>query len=393
MKKNKSLCIVLGILLFAGCAEKEEELKEGYLRIHGKTTNLENGKLIFYKGFEADTVAVAHNSFVYEAPLETIGQFYLSVETDSLGDRMVDPDLYSISLYLEPKVMDLMVDVKTIKNTSLTGSKTHDEYNDLNERLADVKEPYKTAFEEIDRLYTDQEKNKQAISDAYESLLPYYGQVKKVKKEFIKANPGSFISLETLNELRLDMDLDELDELYGLLSDSNKKTDKGEQLGADIKALKRTAVGNIAPNFTSTDVNGDPFDLSTYRGNYVLLDFWGSWYTPCRMSHPHLLEVYSEYSPKGFEIIGISDDDTRIDAWKKAIEEDKVGIWKHILRGKPSKEEENNTNKIDLVKLYGVGAFPTKILVDSEGKIVTHTVGYDPTSTWLEDKLAEIYDK
>lgn len=393
LKMKKIICISLLSLLIVGCESKQEPLKEGHFRIHGKTTNLENGKLIFYKGYEADTVIVSNNSFIYEAPLETVSQFYLTIETDSVDDNMIDQNLFSTSLYLEPKIMDLKVDVKILKNTQLTGSSAQDDYYDLNKKLEVIKEPYTATFNKIERLYKEENRNQKAIDDAYNLLTPFYEKQIEAKKEFIKTKTNSFISLKTLNEIQLDIDVNELEELYNGLSNNIKEMDNGLRIAEDIKALKRTALGKVAPNFTTIDVHKNPLDLGDFKGNYVLLDFWGSWCNPCRISHPHLLEVYSEYSSKGFEIIGISDDDTRIDAWKKAIAEDKVGVWKHILRGKPSKEEENKINTIDLAKMYGVSAFPTKILLDKEGKIVHRAIGYDASSTWLEDKLAEVYGK
>ncbi|WAC42663.1 TlpA family protein disulfide reductase [Pedobacter sp. SL55] len=95
--------------------------------------------------------------------------------------------------------------------------------------------------------------------------------------------------------------------------------------------------------------------------------FWGSWCGPCRASHPHLKELYSKYKADGFEIIAIAQetaknlDDARA-AWLKAIEEDQIN-WVHILN-RDGVEQQN------ILKDYGVNSFPTKILVDKDGKII-----------------------
>ncbi|AUP80606.1 thioredoxin-like domain-containing protein [Flavivirga eckloniae] len=400
MKKNNYkyslLILVSGLFILTsvmlnGCAEKKEKLKEDHFRIIGKTIGIENGKLIFYRNFKQDTVIVTNSKFQYEASIEGINTVIIAVETDTIKGDFTDPTKFSKILYVQPKEMSLTVDVKNIQESKLIGSNVHDDFENLNQKLAQAKEPFKPVFDELEELYKDYKSNEEAIGKIYKSLESFYQKEKEAKFNFIKANPESFISLELLDDLKGDVDINEASEAYKNLSDGNKNSELGKSLGDNIKALKRTAVGNIGPHFKSNDVDGNLLDLAQFKGNYVLLDFWGSWCAPCRQSHPHLLEVYSKYKSKGFEIIGVSDDDTRIEAWKKAIEEDKIGVWKHVLRGKPKAGEENDANKIDLVKLYGVSGFPTKILLDAEGKIVHRSVGYDPSSTWLEDKLEEGY--
>jgi len=107
--------------------------------------------------------------------------------------------------------------------------------------------------------------------------------------------------------------------------------------------------------------------LSAYKGRTILLDFWGSWCGPCRASHPHLKELYKKYKDKGFEIIAIAQERGKTlheskNSWLKAIADDDIN-WVHILN-------QDGVEKQDLVKSYRVNAFPTKILVDTEGKII-----------------------
>ena len=103
----------------------------------------------------------------------------------------------------------------------------------------------------------------------------------------------------------------------------------------------------------------------------MLLDFWGSWCGPCRASHPHLKALQAHYGPQGLEVINI---------WLKAVEEDQM-TWTQIL---------NNEDRevCDVVKLYGITAFPTKVLIDPEGKIIVKTVG---ESAPIDEKLKEVF--
>ena len=114
----------------------------------------------------------------------------------------------------------------------------------------------------------------------------------------------------------------------------------------------------------------------------MLLDFWGSWCGPCRASHPHLKALQAHYGPQGLEGINIAQEngaDAR-KIWLKAVEEDQM-TWTQIL---------NNEDRevCDVVKLYGITAFPTKVLIDPEGKIIVKTVG---ESAPIDEKLKEVF--
>ena len=128
--------------------------------------------------------------------------------------------------------------------------------------------------------------------------------------------------------------------------------------------------------------SGTGCDLANLRGKYVLLDFWGSWCGPCRASHPHLKALQAHYGPQGLEVINIAQEngaDAR-KIWLKAVEEDQM-TWTQIL---------NNEDRevCDVVKLYGITAFPTKVLIDPEGKIIVKTVG---ESAPIDEKLKEVF--
>jgi len=66
----------------------------------------------------------------------------------------------------------------------------------------------------------------------------------------------------------------------------------------------------IAPEFSVTTIDGQKLALSDYRGKVVLLDFWATWCTPCREEIPRFVRFQDEYGPHGFQILGISMDDS-----------------------------------------------------------------------------------
>jgi thiol-disulfide isomerase/thioredoxin len=135
------------------------------------------------------------------------------------------------------------------------------------------------------------------------------------------------------------------------------------------------------------DMNGKPVDFNSLKGRYVLLDFWGSWCRPCRASHPHLKELYAKYKDKGFEIVGIATEHAKtkeecIRLWTTAISDDGL-TWLQLLNNE-------NRAKFDAVKEYGVTAFPTKILLDREGKVIGRYVGNGNGGDALSGKLEQL---
>jgi len=142
--------------------------------------------------------------------------------------------------------------------------------------------------------------------------------------------------------------------------------------------------------FASQELRGTPLSLSDYKGKYVLLDFWASWCVPCRKGNPHLLSLYSQYKDKGFEIIGISDDDNNHDAWKKAVEKDSIDVWKHVLRGLKWDGKGNFDRSNDISDNFGIHSLPTKILIDPNGVIIGRYGGGGDTDEAMDKMLAEV---
>lgn len=129
---------------------------------------------------------------------------------------------------------------------------------------------------------------------------------------------------------------------------------------------KGLVAGVMAPDFTLTDVNEKPFKLSSLRGKTVILDFWGSWCYWCVKGFPTLKKYYDKYKLRGLEILGVDCYDGE-KMWKDALKKYDIP-WLHVRNGKAP----------DAMSLFGITSFPTKILIDKDGKIVKFSVGEDP---------------
>jgi peroxiredoxin len=135
-------------------------------------------------------------------------------------------------------------------------------------------------------------------------------------------------------------------------------------------------VGKMAPELELPDVNGKPVKLSSFKGKYVLVDFWASWCGPCRMENPNVVQAYNRFKNKNFTILGVSIDRDKED-WLKAIKDDNL-TWTHVsdLQYWSSKA----------VELYRFNGIPFNVLIDPQGKVIAESLrGED-----LDRKLQQI---
>ncbi len=142
------------------------------------------------------------------------------------------------------------------------------------------------------------------------------------------------------------------------------------------QSIQEGLEGNLAPDFTLNDINGKPLALSSLRGKWLILDFWGSWCGWCIKGMPKMKEYYAKYQDK-LEILGVDCNDT-VEKWKAAVAKHEIP-WLHVYWDK-----EKGDNPVDL---YGVRGFPTKVVIDPQGKVAKTIVGEDPA---FYDYLDEI---
>jgi thiol-disulfide isomerase/thioredoxin len=309
-------------------------------------------------------------------------------------------------LFIAPGKMKLSVPYNNFGDgVQLTGSAVHSEWEALQKLKAPVMaqlKPYSEAYNKANKVYSDAVKGKkdeatlallkEEANKAKDAIDPFSAQIRKIDDQFMDKHPTSYVTAYLMRYSISRMSLTGAEERYNKLSEAVKKTDLGTAIKEELDGLRMGSPGATAFQFTSKELRGTDLKLADFRGKYVLVDFWASWCVPCRKGNPHLLSLYSKYKGKGFEIIGVSDDDSNPEAWKKAVDQDKIDVWKHVLRGLKRVDGPAMFDRSSSISdRYGIHTLPTKILIDPNGIIIGRFGGGGENDEAMDKKLAEIF--
>lgn len=197
-------------------------------------------------------------------------------------------------------------------------------------------------------------------------------------KQFINSHPKSIASIWLMmNELRSRLEPEEFRQLFESLDKSVQESQYGKSVTVYVKSLKANVLNVVADDFSQEDTKGQPVKLSSFRGKYVLVDFWASWCGPCRQENPNVVKAYNRFKDKNFTILGVSLDDNR-ERWLRAISQDGLA-WTQVsdLRGWGN----------EVAVQYGVQSIPTNFLVDPAGKIIARNLRGEELEAKLEQLL------
>lgn len=155
-------------------------------------------------------------------------------------------------------------------------------------------------------------------------------------------------------------------------------------IGRYIYAQPKFINGAQAPDFSATMLDGSNMNLSQLKGQYVLLDFWGSWCGPCIAEAPEIKKLYEKFHGKtfqdaqGFEIVSVGIE-SETERWKNAIERLNMN-WKYHV---------SDFKNLDspIAQLYGVRVIPTKFLVNTEGVIIGVNQSMEEIDKLLSNRL------
>lgn len=390
--KTQSYLVGLAILA-ASCSETKQT--QGY-SIEGEVKGVSTGK-VWISSFDEET----RTSTMIDSAVITNGKFSLkgNAKNAEMVSITIGEQYFSLPFFLENSKIDIKADTTgaeyydysaygggkgaQLKNYTVSGSTNEEQWKNFSNNpglkrydpvMADLNKAYEKAA-------SKEEKNR--VKDQFDSVRNLIMiDRKKLIDSFASANPTSPASVYAFFDYckyNRDISLADMEALMSKFDGTAKSTVYYKGLMKSMDKKRSLQPGQFAPDFTLLKPDSSTFTLSSLRGKYVLLDFWASWCVPCRKAIPHWKELYAKYQPKGFEILGITND-SRWKDWFKALEEEKMP-WLQVADEFPLKNMPSRVGT-----MYMTPYLPCYILLDKEGKIILH----NPSKEQIDEKLKEL---
>lgn len=289
-------------------------------------------------------------------------------------------DFEAVTFWVENRPMTLIGEKGNLFNSRIIGSKIQDENEELIQILAPLEKGRKEIKDSVLTIADLSEKKKGEMRIRYGNLNEEF---ERKHIEFILNHPSYyFASAEIVSLIPFSgiasIDKNKVIQFYNQLSQDYRLNEYGLQIKTFIDKnearFNELKIGDKPYLFSLPDSSGTDLNFASLKGKIILLDFWASGCGPCRLEHKNYLEVYQKYQSKGFEILSVSQDQSK-KQWIKAMQKDSM-IWKSVWDA-----------NIDVTRMYHITGIPANYLINTDGIIIDQDLRGDK----LWKKLDELY--